>query len=92
MAPRITLYGLARVPFTEKCRRALVLKGLAFELREPSGPEDFRRWSPKTGLLPVMTIDDAAQLHAIAQASKTDDYRLRTVIENFVTSDLFQKR
>jgi glutathione S-transferase len=58
VAPRITLYGLARVPFTEKCRRALVLKGLAFELREPSGPEDFRRWSPKTGLLPVMTIDD----------------------------------
>jgi glutathione S-transferase len=58
VAPKITLYGLARVPFTEKCRRALVLKQLEFELREPSGPEDFRRWSPETGLLPVMTIDD----------------------------------
>lgn len=58
MAPKITLYGLARVPFTEKCRRALVLKQLDFELREPSGPEDFRRWSPETGLLPVMTVDD----------------------------------
>jgi glutathione S-transferase len=58
VVPKITLYGLARVPFTEKCRRALVLKGLAFELREPSGPEDFQRWSPETGLLPVMTIDD----------------------------------
>jgi glutathione S-transferase len=58
VAPKITLYGLARVPFTEKCRRALVLKRLEFELREPSGPEDFRRWSPETGLLPVMTIDD----------------------------------
>jgi glutathione S-transferase len=58
VAPKITLYGLARVPFTEKCRRALVLKGLEFELREPSGPEDFRRWSPETGLLPVMTVDD----------------------------------
>jgi glutathione S-transferase len=56
--PKITLYGLARVPFTEKCRRALVLKRLEFELREPSGPEDFRRWSPETGLLPVLTIDD----------------------------------
>jgi glutathione S-transferase len=56
--PKITLYGYARVPFTEKCRRALVLKGLAFELREPEGPEDFARWSPKTGLLPVLTIDD----------------------------------
>jgi glutathione S-transferase len=58
VAPKITLYGLARVPFTEKCRRALVLKGLAFELLEPTGPEDFQRWSPETGLLPVMTIDD----------------------------------
>jgi glutathione S-transferase len=58
VAPRITLYGLARVPFTEKCRRALVLKGLPFELREPAGPEDYARWSPKTGLLPVLTIDD----------------------------------
>ena len=39
----------------------------------------------------VMTIDDAAQIKSIAQASKTEDYRLRTVIENFVMSDLFQK-
>lgn len=40
----------------------------------------------------VMTIDDAAQIRAIATASKPDDYRLRTMIENFVLSDLFQKR
>ncbi|MDB5337581.1 MAG: hypothetical protein JWN70_3200 [Planctomycetaceae bacterium] len=40
----------------------------------------------------VMTVDDAAQIRSIAQASKKDDYRLRTVIENFVLSDLFQKR
>lgn len=40
----------------------------------------------------VMTIDDAAQIRAIAEASKADDYRLRSVIENFVLSDLFQKR
>ena len=40
----------------------------------------------------VMTIDDAAQIKAIAAASKKDDYKLRTVIENFVSSDLFQKR
>ena len=58
MAQRITLYGVAQVPFTEKCRRALALKKLEFELRQPSGPEDFQRWSPETGLLPVMTIDD----------------------------------
>ncbi len=56
--PKITLYGYLQVPYTEKCRRALLLKGLEFELREPAGPEDIRRWSPETGLLPVMTIDD----------------------------------
>jgi glutathione S-transferase len=56
-APEIVLYGVRRVPYTEKCRRALVMKGLAFELREPSGPDDYRRFSPKTGLLPVMTVD-----------------------------------
>jgi len=55
---KITLYGQAQTPFTEKVRRGLLMKGLAFELFEPSGPEDFRRWSPDTGLLPVLTIDD----------------------------------
>jgi glutathione S-transferase len=55
--PKIELYGDRRVPYTEKCRRALLLKRLAFELHEPSCPEDVRRWSPETGLLPVMTVD-----------------------------------
>ena len=40
----------------------------------------------------VMTIDDAAQIKAITQASKQKNYQLRTVIENLVMSDLFQKR
>ncbi len=40
----------------------------------------------------VMTIDVAAQIKAIAQAGKADDYRLRTIIEKLVTSDFFQKR
>jgi hypothetical protein len=40
----------------------------------------------------VMTMDDAEQIQAIAQASKADGYRLRTVIENLVLADLFQKR
>ena len=38
-------------------RRALLLKGIDFQPREPSGPEDYRRWSPDTGLLPVLEID-----------------------------------
>ncbi len=40
----------------------------------------------------VMTIDDAAQIKAIAAVSKPDGYRLRTLIENLILSDLFQKR
>jgi hypothetical protein len=40
----------------------------------------------------VMTINDAPSIRAIAQASKKDGYKLRTVIENLVLSDLFQKR
>ena len=40
----------------------------------------------------VMTIDDAAQIKAITQASKAEGYRLRTLIENLVMSELSQKR
>lgn len=40
----------------------------------------------------VMTVDDAAALKTIAQNCKKDDYRLKTVIEQFVVSGLFQKR
>jgi len=53
----ITLYGPAQAPFTEKVRRALVYKGIEFELCEPRSLEDYRRWSPKTGMLPVLDID-----------------------------------
>ncbi len=55
---KITLYGPSAAPYTEKVRRALVLKRLEFELREPSGPEDYQRWNPETGLLPVVTLGD----------------------------------
>jgi hypothetical protein len=40
----------------------------------------------------VMTMDDADEIQAIVQASRKDDYRIKTVIEQFVLSDLFQKR
>src|SRR5262245_59695202 len=56
--PKLALYGHSYTPFTEKCRRALVFKRLDFELHLSTGPDDVRRWSPVTGLLPVMTVDD----------------------------------
>ena len=52
----ITLYG-PQAPFTVKVERALRFKGLAYELVEPQGPEDYRRWNPETGLLPAMRVD-----------------------------------
>ncbi len=53
----IILYGPAVAPYTEKVRRALLFKKLDFQLREPESPEDFKRWSPETGKLPVLEID-----------------------------------
>jgi glutathione S-transferase len=54
----ITLYGAARVPYTEKVRRALLYKGLEFALQEPTCAEDYQRWNPKSGMLPVLHVGD----------------------------------
>ena len=40
----------------------------------------------------VMTVDDARELDQIVEKSKKKDYRLRDIIEIFITSELFQKR
>ena len=40
----------------------------------------------------VMTIDDRKQIHAIAAASKSDDFQVRTMVEQLVLSELFLKR
>jgi glutathione S-transferase len=55
--PRITLYGPRVMPLTEKVGRALRVKGLVFELVEPTVPEDYRRLSPETGLLPLLALE-----------------------------------
>ena len=55
--PQIDLFGPPLAPYTEKCRRGLALKGLPYTLHEPAGPEDYKRWNPKTGLLPAMRVD-----------------------------------
>jgi len=54
----VTLYGAARTPYTEKVRRALLYKRIPFELCEPTVPEDYPRWNPKSGQLPVLAIGD----------------------------------
>jgi len=55
--PQITLYGPREAPFVVKVELALVLKKLDFTPRVPRGPEDFKRWNPETGLLPVIDVD-----------------------------------
>ena len=54
---RITLYGQHETPFTRKVERTLRFKKLEYTLCEPESPEDFRRWSPETGLLPAAEVD-----------------------------------
>ena len=56
MSTRITLYGAAVTPYTIKVARALQWKGLPFALEEPQSAEDYRRWSPANGLLPVLDL------------------------------------
>jgi glutathione S-transferase len=53
----ITLYGTRSSPFTEKVARGLAFKKLPFTHVEPASPEDYRRWNPSTGTLPVIDLD-----------------------------------
>lgn len=62
--PKIIVYGPGQAPFVTKVGMALRVKGLAFELVEPSGPDDFKRWSPETGLLPVLDADGTRIAHS----------------------------
>ncbi len=54
---QITLYGPREAPFVLKVEFALVLKKLGFTREVPRGPEDYKRWNPETGLLPVIDVD-----------------------------------
>jgi len=54
---QITLYGAREAPFVLKVELALKLKKLDFTREVPRGPEDYRRWNPETGLLPVLDVD-----------------------------------
>jgi glutathione S-transferase len=61
-APRITLYGPKSIPYVLKVQGALALKGLDHTLVEPQGEEDYRRWSPETGQLPVIDLGDGEHI------------------------------
>ncbi len=56
--PTITLYGPPNIPYLTKVRSALGLKKLEHQWLVPQSQEDYLRWSPKTGQLPMLQIDD----------------------------------
>ena len=79
--PTIILYGPREAPWVEKVARGLALKKLDFEHVEPAGPEDYRRWNPETGLLPVLDLD-GERVHESTRI-------LRRVEERFPEPPLF---
>jgi glutathione S-transferase len=69
-APEITIFGPGQAPFLTKVGLALRMKKLAYEIVEPQSADDFRRWNPETGLLPVIDIDGTR----VADSSKILDF------------------
>jgi glutathione S-transferase len=53
---QILVYGPRLSPDVDKVLRGLALKKLEHRLLEPQGPEDYRKWNPETGLLPVADV------------------------------------
>ncbi len=53
----ITLYTPPGIPYGIKVELALRLKKLPYRVIEPQGAEDYARWNPETGLLPVVEIE-----------------------------------
>lgn len=54
----IVVYGPPGSPFVEKVVMGLAFKGLRdAKVVAPESAEDFRRWNPETGMLPVMDFD-----------------------------------
>lgn len=57
---KIVVYGPPGSPFVEKVFLGLAFKGFQdAELMAPQSPEDFRRWNPETGMLPLMDFEGA---------------------------------
>ena len=53
----VTVFGSRLSPFVEKVVRGLQLKGVGFELVEPKGPGDMKKWNPQTRKMPVVEFD-----------------------------------
>ena len=69
----ITLYGPRNTPFVQKVALGLALKKLHFDAREPAGQEDYRRWNPATGTLPVLDLDGERIADSTAILKRLDE-------------------
>ena len=82
IGPRTTVWALLQAyPFLEP-----------FLLARVRGFEALAEDHARTRWARVMTLDDAPHIRAVAAAGKKDGYKLRTLVEHLVTSDLFRKR
>ncbi len=96
-----------RVPNGQGANPPVNAAGVLVDGRKFAGPDEFKELLAADldrfaeafveqlatfALRRVMTIDDQPQIKAVAVASKPGGYRLREVIEQLVTSELFQKR
>jgi glutathione S-transferase len=53
----VIVYGTRLSPFVEKVARALEWKRVPFEIVEPKGPGDLRKFNPVTGKMPAVSLD-----------------------------------
>lgn len=68
--PKIRVYTQTFNPFSAKVEVALALKKLPYEREVSNDPDDAKRWSPVTQLLPVIDID-GRRIHDSATILKT---------------------
>ncbi len=54
---RLVLFGSPLSPFVQKVIRALKWKQLAFDLVQPRGIADFKKWNPQVKKMPVLQVD-----------------------------------
>lgn len=70
---KATLYGSRLSPFVEKVARALQVKRIEFDVVDPRGPNDLKKWNPTTGKMPVLDIGGEKPFDSTLILRRLDD-------------------
>jgi glutathione S-transferase len=70
---KATLYGARLSPFVEKVAKALQLKGIEFDLVEPTGPSDLKKWNRTTGKMPVLEMSGEQMIDSTLILRRLDE-------------------